>query len=523
MGKEVHFAKFLRRPDINATLRFTLAYQALYLNEYGLITRLSHDHKVSREFIYQLRNQLQVWSVLIFGVLEAPLFELSSHQTNQELITISQILSLRLEGHCSISGIHLLLKRGGFRNNSVGYISELLNKIGSQLSNQVKLPEGMTKLEVVFAADEVFSKSKPILVTLDPISSVILRIELVEKRTAQEWQNHWQSLLNEAITPLLLTNDEGTGMSKAHKEVLSDIPRQSDTFHAIAHRLGDEVRKLHKKMYQAIEIEYTKERLWENSKSDAVLEKRTKEYEQALLHTIKTFKNYEHFSFLYQYIIESLAFFDARGNLNTLQDSQANIEVALNDIRDLDCCGQAIEKQLDYIQKLLPNLLNYLKVVGKIVESWKPLLDTKQKQAAFKNLCIAYQCVKNSRKIKSNKAKRYFLHLAEEQRALAKANLIEYQASIQMLDWWQKLQFQLEQVVQSSAMVETINSILRTYLNIGKNQLNQNHLNIIMFYLNHRRYLRGKRKGKTPMELLKGEKQNQDWLQLMLKEAQITP
>ncbi len=210
MCKEVHFAKFLRRPDINSSLRFSLAYQALYLNEYGLITRLSQEHKVSREFIYQLRNQLQVWSILIFGVFEGPLFESSSHQTNQDLITISQILSLRLEGHCSISGIHLLLKRGGFGKNSVGYISELLNKIGSQLSNQVKLPAGMTKLEVVFAADEVFSKSKPILVTLDPISSVILRIELVEKRTAQEWQNHWQSLLNEAISPLLLTNDEGT-------------------------------------------------------------------------------------------------------------------------------------------------------------------------------------------------------------------------------------------------------------------------------------------------------------------------
>ena len=88
--------------------------------------------------------------------------------------------------------------------------------------------------------------------------------------------------------------------------------------------------------------------------------------------------------------------------------------------------------------------------------------------------------------------------------------------------WWLKLQEQLEQVVQSSAMVETINSILRTYLNVGKNQLNQNHLNLIMFYLNHRKYLRGKRKGYSPIELLTGKKQKHDWLEALLKKVKIT-
>jgi len=61
------------------------------LNEY-LITRLSKEHGVNREFIYQLRNQFRVWSVLIFGVLDERLFEPSGYKVNQDLITISQIL-----------------------------------------------------------------------------------------------------------------------------------------------------------------------------------------------------------------------------------------------------------------------------------------------------------------------------------------------------------------------------------------------------------------------------------------------
>ena len=66
-------------------------------------------------------------------------------------------------------------------------------------------------------------------------------------------------------------------------------------------------------------------------------------------------------------------------------------------------------------------------------------------------------------------------------------------------------------------MVENINSILRTYLNGSKNQLNQNFLNLFMFYHNHRRYLAGERKGKTPMELLTKNEQKEDWIELLLQ------
>ena len=52
---------------------------------------------------------------------------------------------------------------------------------------------------------------------------------------------------------------------------------------------------------------------------------------------------------------------------------------------------------------------------------------------------------------------------------------------------------QLDQIVQSSALVECINSIIRPYLNNSKNQITQETLNLIMHYHNHRRYTDGKR------------------------------
>ena len=40
-----------------------------------------------------------------------------------------------------------------------------------------------------------------------------------------------------------------------------------------------------------------------------------------------------------------------------------------------------------------------------------------------------------------------------------------------------------------------------------------------MFYHNHRRYVDGKRKGKTPIEILTGIKQEKDWLELLMEKV----
>ena len=73
----------------------------------------------------------------------------------------------------------------------------------------------------------------------------------------------------------------------------------------------------------------------------------------------------------------------------------------------------------------------------------------------------------------------------------------------------------LDEIVQSSALVECINSIIRPYLNTTKNHVSQELLNLIMHYHNHRRYLDGVRKDKTPMEILTGKEQAEDWISIL--------
>ena len=76
---------------------------------------------------------------------------------------------------------------------SVGYISKTLKQIGALLPNTVKTENNEIKI-AVFLSDEIFSKQKPILITVKPLSSTILRIELAGGRKAEDWKYHWKCL-----------------------------------------------------------------------------------------------------------------------------------------------------------------------------------------------------------------------------------------------------------------------------------------------------------------------------------------
>jgi hypothetical protein len=132
-------------------------------------------------------------------------------------------------------------------------------------------------------------------------------------------------------------------------------------------------------------------------------------------------------------------------------------------------------------------------------------------------LALAWQW--NKAVIKAKKTDRK--HQAIEQRDLhlELAELLFTGNEKQFISLKEAIYTELDQIIQASSMVECINSILRPYLNVSKNQVTQEFLNLFMFYHNHRRYHAGKRKGKTPMELLMGKEQKEDWITLLQKEV----
>jgi hypothetical protein len=87
---------------------------------------------------------------------------------------------------------------------------------------------------------------------------------------------------------------------------------------------------------------------------------------------------------------------------------------------------------------------------------------------------------------------------------------------------YQRVEQTLSLIIRSSSMVENTNSRLRRFFDSARGQINQSRLNLIRFYLNHKLFERGRRRGKTAAQLFHGdEASSEDWLSILLsKKAQ---
>ena len=492
--------KFVRRHDLTPSIRLYVAFMAISARAtgtWGKITELSRQFMISRMFVYMLANTLHETSLAVFGK------NVPTPAVAEELPYL-YMLSLRLEGKCSIGTISTIMKRFGISNAAQGSISQYLQRFGSSLPNTLENSDDEVKL-VVFLADELFAKNIPILVTVDPISSAILRMELADSRKVEDWKNHWECIQKNGFIATYLVTDEGKGLTGAHKETLADIIRQPDTYHAIAHQLGQWADRLETSAYSAIQKEFDCYDTLDSARSDEVINKRIDAYEEAVKLANGAIELYEAFHFLYISIINELKLFDGNGNLRDRKEAEKNIEAGLSLIEELE--HKKIIKAVNKVRRTMPGLLNYFDLAISVLHNLSSL---PIHQEALKALCLAWQWGKGS--IKSKKAKRRnFCDLNENFCLEIAIGYLQDEYEVVKEQVYQEL----DQIAQSSALVECINSIIRPYLNGSKNHVTQETLNLIMFYHNRRRYMAGKRAGRTPMEILTGKKQQKDWIELL--------
>ena len=179
---------FTRRTDLSNDIRLLIGTNALHamLNRvWGTITHLADEYGISRTFIYWLANSIKKIGHFLFK--EATL---TTHASSLREQAIQTMLSLRLEGCSSIGAISTMMNRFDCDLSSTGSISQTLSQIGGLLPMTVSTETSIIHY-LVFASDEIFSKSVPILITVDPCSSAILRMEQADSRNADDWKNHF--------------------------------------------------------------------------------------------------------------------------------------------------------------------------------------------------------------------------------------------------------------------------------------------------------------------------------------------
>jgi len=91
------------------------------------------------------------------------------------------------------------------------------------------------KFEAYGVADKIFIKSKSILITGEPKSTLMLGVALAEDRTNETWSKHFESILK--ANPKLKINgmatNEGGALCLAIEKTFPFITRQPDTYHGV--------------------------------------------------------------------------------------------------------------------------------------------------------------------------------------------------------------------------------------------------------------------------------------------------
>ncbi len=279
------------------------------------------------------------------------------------------MLLLRMVGVSSITAISAMMDYDELKYSSVGSISQSLSAIGALLPKVQNVPIDEKK-EITAAADEIFIGNQPILITVEPKSSLILSAELSDDRQKDTWSKHIEKIeLSGNIDIVKMVTDEGTGL----RSTISDkgIFWQPDTYHAIAHRLGKWVDILERRAYKRVTIEYERKRVISSAKTKRIINQRRYQYNKAKKITEKAIEVYEDFLYLYTCLIKELQPFHSNGSIRNKESANGNIIAALDLIKSLE--NNKINTQVSSIEKILPELLNYFEETKKAIQRCKSL------------------------------------------------------------------------------------------------------------------------------------------------------
>ena len=491
---------FIRRPDLDKTSRVKIAVIAKYFKRHGTVTRLAAKYEISRSFVYILAGQL---SQLVDNWLETDTVPAEYLNYLDKVENLKRLFRYRLIGGCSISKCSTLLKADEVKNTSFGWCSEQLQLAGSQLPNMVAWQGS-----AIYASDEIYyAQNKPILITVEPVSGAILRIDKEPRLTKQGWQAHWTALKEQGITPTLLVRDEGRALIAAQKEVLEEVPFQADTFHAITHKLCQIEQTLQRKALQAMENEYYSQGVFHRAVTPANISNKKNKYEQAKAKTIVALSLLEDFQWLYHCLRSQLRVIRTDGTVRDRQIAEQEVRTALELMKLLPI---ETTKVIKHIEGLMPHLFGFLdRAVEQVEKVSATIADY------LLPFWLAYwQYQRSLINIKATAARKKLIQRFEYLQPLLEQECEVLQQSFEI----QKATVfaHLNTIVQSSSMVESANARIRPFISEMKGQISQAMLNLVMFYHNHCQFKRGKRKGFAPIELLKNQKLEKNWLELLL-------
>ena len=436
----------------------------------GVVTELAHLYGVSRTLLYEIQDRAR--EVLGEALLPRPAgrpAESGTVKVDKGFVDRAIAVLPLLKGSVRDIGMGLDLLLGVSR--SVGYISQTLaasGEIAATYNRGITVP-----LAVLGEADEIFQGRQPCLTVVDGRSFLVLNLTPAQSRDATTWGVTYLDLVARGIQFQDLACDGGTGLRAGVKEAKLAIPLLPDLFHLLqdAHRV---TQRLERMAYKAIE---SAERARRADLEDRGLVRRRGrrlkvhvpllQAERQETHAIATLDGW---CWLLGIIRQALEPITPTGRLVSVSESKATVETAIALLKQLG--HPDITTFADDLHKKLPEVLAPL---AWLEQQLAPLLQ---------DVAVDWQT---------------FLLWAWQHRSALALN-IDTDIPEDLHPVARTLGDALALFHRSSSLAELLHSWLRPYLQIHRG-MPKWLLPLLQLFWNHHSFQRGKRTGRTPLQL----------------------
>ena len=513
-----------QRPDI--TLYDRLQIAARFWDperSWGTVTQLAQKYGTSRETIYQIAYRAQRG---LSAALPGPKFRppqiLSCPNDAPPQVTPSDhvreriILTSVFPAGVTMRPLEEILNEVPAINScSDTTIWRIINQAG-QKADQIlsEVDYQQINLPLVFVAvDETFFNGYPILFVVEPISLSICAYYIPpdKDRSADNWSCLLQLVKKEQNLNIIGgLGDAAKAYPKAFKQLLGNEESfGEDVFHLL-YAVKRLAFRLERQAYSALnQVEDLGEKL---NKGKVKVEK----VEQARQEADQKVYIYDEFYQIADWISDGLEMVDlSSGEIRDREINEWLLNVAIEEMEKLENKKvKKIAKRLKNHQKKLLRSLDWLNgYLCEPIDQLHQYLNDKQLEGYIMNLTARYWRVDHAvegLKYRTLRPLRDKLHKE-----------IEFcTAGDQWLSNWTQNVFQLFSSIQrTSSAVENINSILKPMIrskkHFGSSQNMEYFVALFALWHNLRRFKEGKRKGKSPFDILGIQLESDDWRTLL--------
>jgi hypothetical protein len=454
------------------------------------VTDLANTFNTSRKFIYAQKEKAAKALDTAFAPKEPADDRVLFYLPVTKAWLHQLALALVLICHSSYQGVIELFRDLFDFHISKGTIHNITRAALSRAS-AINSKEDLSNIKIG-VHDEIFQGTNPVLVGCDAKSTYNYLLSMEDSRDGTTWGVHLLDLEKRGLQPDCTIADGGTGLRSGQKEAWPEIPCWSDVFHA-EKDMGELSVYLENRALAAINASEVLERKMVKAKKRSEGTKFSKKLACARAATQSAIELADDIRILNQWLQEDIL---------AVVGPEAVIRGKLLDfiIQELAAresqCSHRIAPVRKFLKGQRDDLLRFATTIDEQLSDLAEDLDvgSHHVRAVFELQSIPTASQKRWKK------------MYELQTCLGrKFHLVE--AAVQEI---------IRETVRASSLVENLNSRLRNYFFLRK-QLGPEYLELLRFFLNHRRFIRSSRPervGKSPAELLSGKKHSH-WLELL--------